>query len=279
MISSANKKLTIDGREDYWDFFATPAGIFEHTYDEPIGKLADLLISSVSEEDLRRELKLGAGDLRMQLISECLSQNPDAILNKFYGMPGLRKVAREIGLVAIDSISEKQQLVEIMLLRLGFKVPRSPRGLISLLKTLESSLRTIDSGDLQSMTGMVTTAYVQLEGLLKDMIFFYTSVFWDEEIEYIEGAEVEAISDYLRSRFKIPKPVNRLTLGELVELLFRVEDSDVEKSIRSVVIQKLGRANILSQMQKSRLRSLSARRKNITHHVNAAATKEDCRTF
>jgi len=273
----ANKRLRIDGREDYWDFFATPAGIFERTYDEPIGKLADILISSVSEEDLRRELKLGAGKLRVQIIGECLRKNPDAIVSKFFAMPDLRKVARKIGLVATDSILDNQELIEIMLLRLGFEVPRPPRGAISLLKTLESSLRTMETDDLQSTTGMVTTAYVQLERLLKDMIFFYTSVFWEDEIEYIEGTEVETISDYLRSRFKIPKPVNRLTLGELVELLLRIENSDMDRSIRSLINEKLGRASILSQMQKSRLRSLSARRKNIAHHVSTAATKEDCK--
>jgi hypothetical protein len=104
-------RIRIEAREDYWEFFATPAGIFEQTYRDPIGELANVIVAHLSEETVRKELRLGEGDRRLQIMRQCLNENPDDILERLFGMPDLRKIARGMGLVAIDSLSDKKALL------------------------------------------------------------------------------------------------------------------------------------------------------------------------
>jgi len=270
-------KIRIGTREDYWDFFATPAGVFEYTYEDPIAKLADLLVFNLNEETLRKEFRIKDKDLRLQIVRQCLTEKPDEILDRLFGMPDLRRIARDLGLVAIDSVSEKRALIDFLLLRLGFKVPKTPQGMAAVRAAVETNLGDLETLDMPSKIGMVTGAYVQLEKLLKDLVFFYVSVLWRDEIEYADLDELEILNDFIRTRFLLRKPVGRLSFGELVGLLERIDEKAVQgEKQRNVISHYLGRTNLLMQQEKDLLRGLSARRKRFAHHVAAVVRPEEC---
>ena len=271
-------RLRIETREDYWEFYATPAGVFEETYGDPVGELAIVIASHLSEETVRKELRLGEGDLRLQIMTKCLNESPDAILERLFGMPDLRKIARGVGLVAIDSLSDKKALVELLLLKLGFSVPNPPQGLMYVRRLIETDLRDLETLDLPGRVGRVTSAYVQLERLLKDLVFFYVSILWVDEIEYVDEDELEVLNDFVTLHFKIRRPVSRLTFGELVGLLERVgEETNRAEKQRTVLSERFGREKLLVGVQSDLLGELSARRKLFAHHVSRAVTSDDCK--
>ena len=271
-------RLRIETREDYWEFFATPAGVFEETYGDPIEELATVIASHLSEETVRKELRLGEGDLQLQIMTKCLNESPDTMLERLFGMPDLRKIAQGAGLVAIDSLSDKKALVELLLLKLGFSVPSPPQGLISVRRLIETNLRDMEALDLLGRVGRVTSAYVQLERLLKDLVFFYVSMLWDDEIEYEDTWDLQALNDFILMRFKAHKYVNRLTFGELLGLLEQVgkEASNAEKQ-RKLLSELFGREKLLLDGQRHLLAELSKRRALFTHHVSRPITPDDSR--
>jgi hypothetical protein len=269
--------LRVEVREDYWDFHATPTGIFEDRYDDPIESLANLLVSHVKEDVLRKEFRLAQGDLKKQMMGICMKQSPDETLESLFGMPELRLIAKDLGLVRVDELGDRKTLMEGILLKLGFEVPKQPTGLVSARRIIQTNLRNLSSTD--NKTGFVTEAYVQLERILKDLIFFFVSVFWQEGVYDYTGevlreseseARLKALVDFISDRFDTKKHVNKLTLGELIALLFKIDD----KADRSLVTKVFGRQAILTESQRRLLGQINSKRPTFTHHVATAPSRE-----
>jgi hypothetical protein len=143
---------------------------------------------------------------------------------------------------------------------------------------VETNLRELETLDLNGRVGRATSAYVQLERLLKDLVFLYVSVLWADEMEY-EEEELQALNDFIAMRFNTHRPVARLTFGELVGLLERIdEEASRREKQRTTMSERFRRQRLLLGEQRNLLRGLSSRRRQFAHHVSRPVTPEDCRS-
>jgi hypothetical protein len=283
------QSIRIEAREDYWNLIATPVGIFEKEYQDPTKRLADVLVGNLDESTLRRELELGqhsGADLREQVVAACHRRKPDELLGSLFGMPLLRGIAKGMKLANVDSTTDRELLTEGMLLKMGFEVPKAPHGLISVLRELRANIRNMPTSDIRTLTGIVTDTFVQMEGLLKDIVFFYTYLLSQDELD-MESPELDydvyesaliSMSEFLSREFGI-KPVTRLTLGELIDLVIRMDKSvSQDKDKKETLTALLGKYRIITQTQGEALKKINASRRRFTHHVGSETSVELCRS-
>jgi hypothetical protein len=283
------KSVKIEAREDYWNLVATPVGIFEKEYEDPIERFAEVLVANLDESTLRRELELGphhGADLRDQVVAACLRRNPNEILDALFGMPQLRGITKDMKLVNVDSTTDRRVLTDGMLLKMGFEVPKAPHGLISVLRDVRASIRNMPTSDIRTLTGIVRDAFVQLEGLLRDIVFFYTDLLWESELETenpdldrdVPESAVISMGKFLSNEFGI-KPITRLTLGELIELVSRMDRSlSKDKDKKETLTAILGKCRIMTEAQVTALKKINASRRRFTHYVGSETSVELCKS-
>ena len=281
--------LRIPSYEDYSDFCSFPAGLFERDYSvDPILVLADLLLRYLGEDDVKRDFNLSEGGLKQKLLAKLLLEklDPRKVLNDLFGLGQLKRVAEDLGLVAVRNIVDKQKLIEFLMFRIGFNIPRAPRGISQRLSSIDETLKVFRNESPAIQKGMVTSAFVDLEGIIKDLVCFYSLAFWEAEISEVASTEeigkLEAIEELLTKKFPAIgriKPLHKLTLGQLKVVLFALDaeghnDCQVAGEMRSM----LSRETILTMEQRNSLDSVSKTRPKFAHDVPQSIESEDCLT-
>jgi hypothetical protein len=93
--------------------------------------LAAQLVKDIPPENLDNELlnnNISEGRLEFRALELCMRENPEHTLGYFYGITQLRALAGDLGLVSVRRLSE-QELIDILVWRLGFSSPPKLRGL------------------------------------------------------------------------------------------------------------------------------------------------------
>lgn len=109
-------KLKILSVEDYYDFYASPAGLFRAEYADPLIVFTDILLKQFDDAELRRDFELPQGELKQCLMQKLLLDKPDRVLDDFFGISQLKRIAKSFGLVAVDAINDKQKLIELLMI-------------------------------------------------------------------------------------------------------------------------------------------------------------------
>jgi len=204
--------------ERYWNFVATPFGVFEPQY---FGEknLAELILKTFREEELRPRIE-GSGTIEDVVQQKCIVEPPDEILTKFFGSgPYLTKLAKRIGLLGLREIKNEKIFVQSILLKLGFDVPPELESIVSLVSKLQKYLKEVKSGTLLT-EGKWNAIYNFLERILEDLVLFYASVLYERELKALEEEKREVeIKNRIRKTFKLKKQFDYLTFGDLCALL------------------------------------------------------------
>ena len=258
---------------------------------EAIENLATLLRKNFRQEDLSAELRRWSGDFRTKILEYCISENPHEILLHLFGAPRLRKIAKKYGFVNVDRIGDLNELVTLVLLGLGFKVPPKLIGLGHALDSFHTFERDFKkSVNIKQKSGIMSQVYVETERLLRDLTSFYMSFLWKKDIEKIEEEleekakeltpsqiKIKALTLVASKRLGVKKPFDRLTFGEFVgiarELNRNIEQS---RSLKRKVKKTFNRDWFLSKDNMRSLAEVSSYRANFVH-LKKFPGDESCR--
>jgi len=183
-----NSMLEIDSVKKFQGLIVSPYGIFREEYFG-YDNLVDLILESFSDEIdfLDSELKsegLARGSVELRVREKCLRRNPREIMETFFGTgPNLIKLAERIGLVSLKRIRDKEDLLQVILLKLGFTFPPRLDGLLSYSNELKKHRTQLESGtDDDQRRGLWNKVYSDTERILRDLILFFFSCLWQSKL-------------------------------------------------------------------------------------------------
>jgi len=265
--------IEIDTIKKFESLIASPYGIFREEYSG-FDNLVNLIIENFDtdleclESELRSE-GLTSGSIEQRIQEECLRKNPKEIVEAFFGKgPNLIKLAERVGLVSLSRIKDKETLLQVVLLKLGFTFPPRLDGLLSYLNDLRKHKKQLESGtDDNQRRGLWNRVYSDLERMLRDLVLFFFSCLWQSKLEDYDSNEVriKKLQDMLKEEFCIKKPIDVLTLGDLCDLLAHINkkiriDSSFGKEVESVFKRKY----IVPQNDLERLQYIKGSRTALT---------------
>ena len=239
--------VRIQSIERYWNFIATPFGVFERAYNGE-NNLAKLILTNCKEDELRPVVK-GNGTIEDLVQQKCIVESPSKVLIEFFGSKHyLVKLAKQISLVGLRKVEDDEMFAQSILLKLGFDVPHKLESIVSLSSELERLMREVKSG-VPLAEGRWNAVFSFLEKILTDLILFYGSVLHERRLKELEEEKREVeIKSWLGKTFKLKKQFDYLTLGELCGLL-RSMNRHIQNSkrARGIMIRTFERAAIVDE--------------------------------
>lgn len=246
-------KLKIEGNLRYWDFIATPCGLFKRRY-RGVERLANILTHEFEEQELSTLLDeegLVAATTKLRVLERCIKEKPSDILDEMFGLIDLWRIGKGIGLISPEKIKDKRELIDIILLRLGFSLPPKLEGLSLYEKALSEAIVQLQDPyiDQSKRNGIMIDIFAKTELILKDLIYFHMSFLWNKKIEkyYELNDKKSAADEIIRNEFVVEKNVDEMNLGPLINLLRQIKrllkkDSRLRRQMSKV----LGRETVLS---------------------------------
>lgn len=209
----------------------------QYAEEAPIEKLSKLLCSEFSEQDLRPYLSPEYGPYIDMVLAYCIQNNPFYIIDTLMGAPQLRLCLINMFRIQKPYLpSDKRELINMILFHMGFLIPEPPRGLFSYANVLSVLRRTLNRAkESETIAGSVTTAFVETERILKDVIFFYGAYLCHEEFDRLQKRkwEIEAIGkEIIRTCYGREQrigSIEKTSFGKLVEIL-RLMQKHIDKT-------------------------------------------------
>jgi len=258
------------------EWIITPHGIFQQMSKmrrDPPQELADLIKKAIKrgwfdEKSLEPELKEYKGEFDQKLLEYCIKENPEDILRNLFGTPQLRKIAEDLKIRAASLIEDKDEIVKIILLQLGFNLPPVITGLEEYRKFLNECRKKLGR---ESPSAIVTDLYRETEGILRNLSYFYLCFLYD--------ATLNNIDQIIKEKVELSeKPFEKWGLGHFVNLMRRL--NKVVKKDR-ILLNKLrkefGRDQLIPQQLLSELDEISPKLSSsgIRHKKDAMISRED----
>jgi hypothetical protein len=263
--------------EDQWTI--TRYGITKAPEEEAIENLADLIRDYHDEDDLEPELKPYSGDFKTRLLEYCIMENPETILQKLFGLPELRQIARKLGFVS-ENIGTTDEVTSIILLGLGFDVPPILAGSSKYLAAIEKSGRELsEAREPETRSGIMSQVFVIAERALRDLVYFYIFFLWKKRMQDLESAIEEEMPDlgtrqiriksldlFIGKKFGIRKAFERLGFGDFANLIKTINNAtDRSDLLGKKLLRNLGRTILLEDKQIKVLDRISPFRASFTH--------------
>lgn len=267
--------VKIQSIERYWNFIATPFGVFERAYNGE-KNLAKLILTTSKEDELRPVLN-GNGTIEDLVQQKCIVESPSRVLTDFFGSKHyLVKLAKQIGLVGLRRVEDDEMLVQSMLLKLGFDVPHRLESIATLSSELDRLTREVKSG-VPLVEGKWNAVFNSLEKTLTDLILFYGNVLHEGKLNELEEEKREVeIKSWLGKTFKLKKQFDYLTLGELCAVLRSMNRfSQDNKRARGIMTKTFERVALVDELCLQELDFVTSCRTELTgiHHKH---TKRKC---
>ena len=246
---------------------------------EPINNLVNIVKEHYGEEDLEPELRAFSGDFSTKLLEYCIMESPEVILQRLFGLPSSRRIAKELGFVS-DKIEKINEVVALILLGLGFNVPPTLTGATAYLNNIQKFKRDLsDSRDVGVRSGIMSRVFVEMERILRDLAYFYTTFLWSEQLDNLESAietemveltpkqvKMKALDFFVRKKFRIKKPFERLGFGDFIGLITTVnKTAQKARSLKKKMNRAFGRTWILENKHIKVLENISPYRSSFTH--------------
>lgn len=225
-----NALLEIDSIKKFDSLIVSPYGVFEERYSG-YENLVNLLLDTFADElvyldaELRSEgLIKGPVDLRIR--EKCLEKNPKEIIETFFGLgPNFIKLAKKLGLVSLRNIRKKEELLQAVILKLGFTFPPTLEGIWSYSNNLKRYRKQLKSRiEEDRRKGIYNKVYSDTERILRDLILFFFSCLWEPKLKeyYKDDVKMKKLKEMIRKEFELTKPIDVLTFGDLCNLLSHI---------------------------------------------------------
>jgi hypothetical protein len=264
------------------DWIITSYGVFKQTPSwlrQANEELARLVEKECDPKYLEPDLKSYHGSYSLRVLEYCIREDPDTILRKF-GIVSLRKIAEELGIEAAVTVKDEEELVRLIILKLGFKLPPILIGLAEFNQILEKCSSKLRKG--ASLSDVMSDVYGETERILQDIVYFYIVFLWKVRTRGRKPEDVEAeITKIVRNMNVSEKPFSKLTFGELIKLM-RTLNKEIQrnKGLQDELIQTFDRHNIIPQDHLEMLNKMSKWRVPLFAHkrIKEAAKKPDDQT-
>jgi len=255
-------------RFSYTEWYVTPYNIIKKPFayeTEANTNLAKLLRKKINGQYLTARLEKYSGSYYQRLLAYCTREKPQDILRENFGLPKLREIAKEEFRIVGSVYLDETQLVNSVLLNLGFIPELALEGInryMDVLRNCETRL-----GEDFSLSGVTADVYRETEGVLKDMIYFYLKALWDEKIDNIIKSKLS---------LKLSKNFEKLTLGQVIGLIQNM-NSKIRKihDIKNRVKRAFNRDYLVSSNWEKFLISLSGRLQPARHKKHETISKQD----
>jgi len=202
------------------DWIVTPYGIFKQEPSwlrEPNKKLAEIIQNEFDQKYFEPHLKPYHGEYPLRVLEYCIKENPEKIL-KTFGTPHLRKVGDQIGIRAALIIGDEEELIRLILLKLGFNLPPILVGLNDFDAVLDKCALRLKKRE--NLSSVMQDVYDETERVLQDLAYFYICFLWKIKTRLRKPEEIEADINRIVKNLKVSdKPFARLTFGELIKLI------------------------------------------------------------
>ena len=268
LIANGNIKPKVHGLYENYpytssDWIITPYGLFKQpSYLEraPNKALSALLQKEFEQGDLEPELEDYRGEYPLNILAYCIKENPENILDKFFGLPQLRNLAEEQGIPAAKAIKNKDELIKLILLKLAFRIPPKIVGISDYRKFLSENLVNLEKN--KSIKEIMREVYIETEGLLRDLSYFYIC-WYGKKLRDIKSEELDEL---IRELSISDKPFQRLTFGEYIKLI-RTLNTKIksDKTLKNRFLTAFGRDCIIPTDQMKILDEVSPYRKPFIH--------------
>lgn len=189
--------------------------IKEDTFTLKISKLCELIKQYVEKSNLESLFpEHYDGDFDEKILEYCLENDPEEIFNDLFSLFTIQKVAKEMNIVNYKNCSKKD-LIEKVLYLYGFTTRTEIKGINYSIKTLNeavSKIKFINICDEKEIIGLGMSSFIELEKVLKDIIFFYSICLFGEKYrDFLEANVDKSLGG--------DKGINNLMLGRIIELI------------------------------------------------------------
>jgi len=190
------------------------------------------------------------------------------VLNHEFGMNDLREVGKRLGLIRLDYVTQKDNLIRYLLLGLGFTISTKISGISAYLKLLEEyQIKFESETDSEQLNGLMMNVYIQSEKILKDLIYFHIAIFWSsvQELEDSEG-KLSIARKIIRQEFKEKKDFSKPSFGQLVYLMKKMNSYVLESEHKRKQIKNaLGRDYVFPIEELESLVKIAESRSQFSH--------------
>lgn len=263
--------ININSDEDRSIGKITPYGIIVNASDDPIKDLVSFVLEKTNSTALDIHLKeegFSSGPLEFRLYGKCLMHSPEAVLNREFGMNDLMEIGKRLGLIRLDHVTQKDQLIRYLLLAMGFTISTEISGISAYLKLLESYVNKLESEiDSEQLRGLMMNVYVQSEKILKDLIYFHVAIFWSSvRKEENNESKLSIARKIIRQEFGERKDFSKPSFGQLVYLIKKMNTYVSENESRRKQIQNaLGRDYVFPPKELETLIKIAESRGQFSH--------------
>ena len=264
------------------DWIITSYGVFKQPPSwlrDPNRELAELVEKEFDQKYLEPDLESYHGSYPLRVLEYCITENPEKILRKF-GVVRLRKIAEELGIRAALKVRHEEELLRLVILKLGFNLPPILSGLVDFNVVLEKSIQRLGKGE--PVSGVMVDVYGETERVLQDIAYFHICFLWRIRTRARKPEEVEAdITNVVKDLKISEKPFSKLTFGELIKLV-RTLNKELRrnKNLKNELFKTFSRNNILPKKQMEILNEMSKYRAPLFAHKRGkeAAKRPDRKT-
>ncbi|MGD0450923.1 MAG: hypothetical protein ABSA79_07735 [Candidatus Bathyarchaeia archaeon] len=230
------------------DWIITPYGIFKKLSDwlrTPSKELADLVERKSDPKYLEPDLEKYQGTYSLRVLGYCIRETPEKILRNF-GVINLRNIAEELGIRAALKISNETELVQLIILKLGFNLPPLLTGLAEFDRLLDECISRLHK--YEEISSVMSDAYGEMERVLQDLSYFYIVVLWKVRTRERKPSEVEAEINHIVHTLEVGKPFFKLTFGERIKLM-RILTEKIHKDteLKNEYVKIFSRDNFVSR--------------------------------
>ena len=243
------------------DWIITRYGLFKqpsHFERAPANALSNLLQKELKQQYLKPELEDYNGEYPYNLLAYCVKENPEKILNKLFGIPQLRNLAENQEIFAAKTIKNNGELIKLILLKLGFRIPLRNVGISYYVKFYTD----IANEKKKPIEEIMREVYVETEGLLRNLSYFYIC-WYGKKLINVKPEDL----DKLISELNISaKPFRLLTFGQYINVL-RTLNARIKKNkiLKSKFLDDFGRDYIIPTNQMEILDKVSPYRSSFIH--------------
>jgi len=260
------------------DIIVTRYGIIKRVFEKsPNELLAELLQKELKQEDLEPDLEGYHGEFSLRVLEYCIKEDPREILSKMFGIPRLRNIVEKyLALKAARKIKSTDELVDLILLGLGFDLPpKTVEGINSFRGSLVDSEKRVKSGE--DVRTVMMDVFDGLDKILRELSYFYLYFLWD--LENLEETEerIEKIDKLVWELKVANKQFSKLTLGERVKLLRALNNKiKKDKNRKKKFYEAFNREYVLSSVHLNILDRMVKYRNKIVHKEEGVIfTKKD----
>lgn len=250
-----------------YNWIITRYGLFKqpsYFKAEPNKVFCELFQKELLQKDLEPELENYQGEYPLTLFAYCVKENPEKILDRLFGMPQLRNIATNFEIPGTKNIKNKNELAKLILLKLGFQIPSTKVVGISDYRTYLTE-NIVDIKRNKPVEDMMREVYVETEGLLRDLAYFYLD-WYAQKFEDTEEERLDKVDRVIKELKVSNKAFQRLTFGEYIKTLRKINEMiKKDKISKGRFSATFGRAYVISEEEMNILDEISKYRTPFIH--------------